>query len=430
MPFLLKMPKLSPTMETGVIVKWRVSTGQFVNAGDVLFEVATDKATVEHQAIDEGFLRKVLVEEGKEAAVNQPVAIFTEQKDESIDGVELPAAPAVALPAVPAPAAAPVREEAPVKAADAARASMAQPAFMPEPPLARNAPLLPAEGRIAATPLARKLAREKGLDLSTVAGSGPRGRIQSADLGRAQPDTLAAFGRREEPKAAAGSYEEQKLSPMRRAIGQRLQQAKTFIPHFYVTYAVDAGALVAIHGQLKGEGMKISYNDFVVKASALALRAYPGVNVGYNSANDTLIAFQTIDICIAVSVEGGLITPIVRHADYKNLGQLAAEVKELAGLARAGKLAPEQYKGGSFTLSNLGMFGALEFQAILNPPQAAILAVGGILDAPVVKEGQVVAGKTMNLTLSCDHRVIDGALAAQFLQEVKRLLERPALLLL
>lgn len=436
MPFTLTMPKLSPTMEEGTIVKWRKKEGEFVKAGDVLFEVATDKATVEHSALDEGWLRKILIKEGEPAAVNQPIAIFTEKKDEGIEGyrpegvVTKPLQPEAAPS--PAKEGAPAKEAAPVPAPKAVGA-IQQPSFVPEPPLAKYSFLGPqgeVTGRIPASPLAKKIAREKGVDLTTIKGSGPNGRIMSRDLDLAQPAAVVTFGRREAPTIVPGTFEEVPLSPMRKIIAQKLQESKTFVPHFYCTQEVLADKMVSLRSELATAGLKVSFNDFVMRASALALREHPNVNSGFNSTNNSLIRFKTIDISVAVSMEAGLITPIVRHVDYKNLGQISQEVKLLAARAREGKLSREEYVGGSFTVSNLGMFGISEFVAIINPPQAAILAIGGIEDKPIVKEGQIIPGKTMKITLSADHRVLDGADGAKFLKTVQKYLENPSLLLL
>ena len=432
MPFTLTMPKLSPTMETGTIAKWHKKVGDLVEDGDLLFEVATDKATVEHYALDGGWLRKILIADGGEAVVNQPVAIFTEGKDESIQGYqpegETPRQPAQAPVAKGATAA----TEKGVAAGRAAAATMQQPAFVPEPPLEGYTfehPTAVAEKRILASPLAKKLAKEKGLDITTVKGTGPNERIMSRDLALAQPSGAIAFGNRETPRMAPGTYEEEALSPIRKVIALRLQESKSFIPHFYVQQEIRAEALVATREQLKGWGTNVSINDFVVRACALVLREHPVVNSGFNSVNQTVIHFKTIDISVAVSTEGGLITPIVRHADFKSLGEISVEMRHLAQLGREGKLTPQQYKGGSFTVSNLGMHGVTDFQAIINPPQAAILAVSAIHDVPVVQDGSVVPGKVMNVTLSVDHRVIDGVAAAKFLHTLKRCLENPAGLL-
>lgn len=435
MPFTVNMPKLSPTMEEGTIVKWHKNIDEFVESGDVLLEIATDKATVEYNALDKGWLRKIVVEEGKEASVNQPIAILTETKEESIEGYQLPVEKA------------PVKtekEEDKKEEASAASlqvdsntqkktASLQQPSFTPEPPLENyrfNYPTQGIESRLFASPLAKKLAKDKNLDLTTVKGTGPNGRIMSRDLETAQPAGAFSFGHREAPQLSPGTYEEQALSPMRKVIGQRLQESKSFIPHFYVRQEIDAEPLIALREQLKNGDLKISVNDLVTRACALALRKHPAINSGFNSVNQTLIQFKTIDIAIAVSVQGGLLTPVIRHADFKNLGELSVEIRALAQKAREGKLDPESYKGGSFTISNLGMYGVSDFQAILNPPQSAILAVSGIHETPVVKQQMIVIGKKMNVTLSVDHRVIDGVAAALFIQTLKIYLENPGLLLL
>jgi pyruvate dehydrogenase E2 component (dihydrolipoamide acetyltransferase) len=411
MPFTLTMPKLSPTMEGGVIVKWHKKVGDSVADGDLLFEVATDKATVEHYALDGGWLRKILVADGSEAHVNAPVAIFTEEKEESIEGYQ--------------PQGIPLESVTKPSAAESA-VPMQQASFVPEPPLAGYDPTQAAEKRIFASPLAKRVAKEKGLDLSTVQGTGPKGRIMSRDLSSAQLIGTVSFGSHEGPRIAPGTYEEEPLTPMRKVIGQRLQDSKSFIPHFYVRQVIHADALVSVREELKSWGTIVSINDFIVKACAAALRKHPILNSGFNSVNQSVIHFKTIDIAIAVSVGGGLITPIVRHADFKNLGEISLEVKHLAKLAREGKLEPQQYKGGSFTISNLGMYGVVDFQAIINPPQAAILAVSAIQEVPIVKEGAVVPGKVMNVTLSVDHRVIDGVVAAEFLRTLQQYLENPA----
>lgn len=428
MPFTVTMPKLSPTMEEGTIAKWHKKEGDKVKADELLVEVATDKATVEYNALDEGYLRKILVPNGAHAIVNQPIAIFTVTANESIDEYLKEALPKTPKAEVKAE----VREEKPVPAKSVVATAMQQPTFVPEPPLEKYEFRFPAGsmGRVAASPLAKKIAKEKGLDIGSVKGSGPGGRVTSKDLDLAQPDGIVSFGKREVPTEVPGSYEEIALTPMRKVIAQRLQQAKTYIPHIYVRQEVDAGALVKAREQLKAGNVKVTFNDFVIRACALALREHPLANSGFDSSTQSIIQFKTVDISVAVTLEGGLITPIVRHADYKNLGEISLEVKELAGRARAGKLKPEEYKGGSFTVSNMGMLGVTDFAAIINPPQAAILAVGGIEEAPMVKNGALVVGKRMNLVLSADHRVLDGAEAAKFIKSVQKYLENPALLLL
>lgn len=437
MPFTLTMPKLSPTMEEGTIAKWHVKEGQHVKAGDILFEVATDKATVEHSALDEGWLRKILIKDGGSAQVNQAVAIFTEKADESIEGYVPEGISAAKVAPAPAAVAAPQKKEAAqpqqAPAPQAPAAAIQQPAFVPEPPLKQasfEAPAGSPEGRLPISPLARRLAKEQGIDLATVKGTGPHGRIMSRDLAMGQPAGSVTFGRRELPQIAPGSFEEEPLTPMRKVIAKRLQDSKTFVPHFYVRQEVNMEALMQMRQQLKSANIKVSVNDCVVRATALALREHPEMNSGFNSTNSTLIRFKTIDISIAVSLPQGLITPIVRHADYKNLGQLSSEIKQLADKARHGKLAREEYMGGSFTISNLGMFGVTDFVAIINPPQAGILAVSAIEEKPIVQAGKIVPGKMMLLTLSADHRVVDGSDGARFIKSVQKFLENPALLLL
>lgn len=416
-------------MEEGAIAKWRIKEGSKVGAGDVIIDVATDKATVEYAAIDGGYLRKILIQEGETARVNQPIAIFTETANESIEGYK----PEGEMPAPEAPKAKSEEKKETEEAAPAPKAAgaMQQPAFVPEPPLTGytfEGPTEPIQGRIPASPLARKLAREKGIDLSTVKGSGPHGRIMSRDLDASLPEALVSFYHEEVPPIAPGSYEEQPLNQMRKAIGRRLQESKTFIPHFYVTQEIDAWPMVLLREQFKVGGIKVTVNDFIIRAVALTLRHHPEVNSGYNSVTPAIIRFKTVDVAIAVSLPDGLITPIIRHADYKNLADISTEVRSLAKRAKEGKLAREEYMGGSFTISNLGMYGVRDFTAIINPPQAAILSIGGIQDKPVVKNGQVVPGKRISVTLGADHRVIDGVDSAKFLQTLQKFLENPSLL--
>jgi pyruvate dehydrogenase E2 component (dihydrolipoamide acetyltransferase) len=430
------MPKLSPTMEEGTIAKWHKKVGDKVEPGDVLMEVATDKATVEFNALDGGWLRKILIDEGKEAIVNQAIAIMTAEKEESIEGYKPEGLDVEAMKAAQKASVQAVQsqetETAGQPSPQPVMPGMRMPAFVPEKPLENyqfEFPEEQVEKRLFASPLARKLAKEQNLDLSTVKGTGPDGRIVSRDLEKAQSQGKITFGRREAPDEIPGSYEEEPLTPVRKVIAQRLQEAKTYIPHFYVSQAVDANPLVEIREQLRNFDVKVTYNDLTIRACALALREHPIVNSGFNSTTNSVIRFKTIDIAVAVNVPAGLITPIVRHADFKNVGEISAEVRTLAKRAKEGKLDMHEYKGGSFTVSNLGMFGVTEFSAIINPPQAAILAVGGILNVPVVKQGQVVPGKVMNITLSVDHRVVDGAAAAEFIKTLQKFLENPVALI-
>lgn len=404
MPFTQIMPKMSPTMEIGTIAKWHKKEGEFVESGELLLEIATDKATVEYQALDSGWIRKILVGDGQEASVNQPIAILTETQEESIEGYQ-------------------------PEGENAAVSSETKPAEVPAE-RREAAPAQPTHGkRVKASPLAKKLASEKGIDLTQVQGSGPGGRVISRDLSAAQAK-VAKGTQKPMFQEPAGAFEELTLTPMRRTIAKRLQEAKSTIPHFYVTTIVHAEALVALREQLIKWDIKTSFNDCVVKACALALKSHPTVNSGFNAANQSIIQYKTIDLSVAVSIEGGLITPIIRYADQKELSAISEEIRSLAKKARDGKLAPEEYVGGSFTISNLGMLGVSHFQPIINPPQSAILAVGAILDEPVVRDGQVVPGKIMNLTLACDHRVVDGVAAAEFLKTLKKCLEAPSILLM
>jgi pyruvate dehydrogenase E2 component (dihydrolipoamide acetyltransferase) len=425
MPFFVNMPKLSPTMESGTIASWTKKEGDFVEEGEVLLEINTDKATVEHRALDEGYLRKILVQEGEEASVNAPLAIFTAEEKESIEGFE-PSKPQTPTPTQ--------KEEKPEAATPqpvaTAAPSMAMPLHIPPPPLENYSFPQKPVGRPLASPLAKKLAKEKGLDLGSVAGTGPGGRITSHDLDKALPLGKVTFGQTNQPTEAPGSYEEVKLSPIRKVVAKRLQESKSFIPHFYLKQTVNAQPLIEVREQLKEHNIKVTFNDLLIKACALTLRDHPRVNAGFHSQNQTVIHYKTVDISVAVSLEDGLITPIVRYADYKNVADISMEVKDLIKKAREGHIEEHEYKGGSFCISNLGMFGLSEFTAVINPPQAAILAVGGIEEAAVVKNGQIVAGKQMHLTLSCDHRVVDGADGARFLKDLQHLVENPVALLL
>jgi len=413
MPFTQTMPKLSPTMEAGTIAKWHKKEGDKVESGELLIEVATDKATVEYNALDSGWLKKIIVAEGQEATVNQPIAIFTEEEGESIEGYETPK---------PAPApqkseVTPTAQENPPQAPQQQK----QPEVKPAPQVVQQ-PMQPA-GRIKASPLAKKLAQEKGIDLKSLKGTGPGGRILSRDLSNTTTNVRKS-------NIPSGTFQEEPLNQMRKVIAARLQEAKNLIPHFYVTQTIDGAPLLQLKEQLQANEIKVSINDLVIKASALALKEHPSINSGYDAKRQVILRYQTVDISVAVSIDGGLITPIVTHADEKTVLEIGTEVRALAKKAKEGKLQPNEFQGGSFTISNLGMFGTSSFLAIINPPQAAILAVGGILDQPVVKNGTVVPGKVLNLTLSVDHRVIDGVAAAEFLRTLQAILENPALILL
>lgn len=423
MPSTIDMPALSPTMEEGTIAEWIKKEGDLIKEGDVICTIQTDKATLEFEALDGGYLRKHLVEIGKMVKVNEPIAIISDKPDEPIDDV---------MPkkedAPSAKKEEPSTEKEPQVQTQKTAARPAA-AFAPEPPPQNYSFSARAPGEIKASPLAKKIAKEKGLDLSSVKGSGPGGRIVEKDLEFAQKATPVSFGSKGLPEEKAGEFEEVTLTPMRSVIGQRLLESKQNIPHYYLTEEIDCDRLVDVREELKNLGVKMTYNDFVLRATALSLREHPEMNTGFDSTRNAIIAFKTVDISLAVDIPDGLITPIIRHADYKNIQELSLEAKKLAKKAREGTLALEEFKGGSFTISNLGMFGIKAFSAVINPPQSGILAVGGIKQVPVVKKGKVALGHTMQVTLSADHRVVDGAMAARFLVTLKKFLEHPSVLI-
>jgi len=433
MPIEILMPALSPTMEEGTLAKWLVKEGDTVSSGDVIAEIETDKATMEFEAVDEGVIGKIVVAEGTEGVkVNSLIAVLLED-GESADDIGSASA------AAPAPAA----EEAPAEA----------PAVIAAP--APAAPVKADSSRLFATPLARRIAADKGLDLSQIQGSGPHGRIIKADVegATAQPVAAAPAAAAPAPASAAPAaaavatgpstdvvlktyadrpYEEVSLDGMRKTIAARLTEAKQSVPHFYLRRDIQLDELLKFRGQLnkqlEARGVKLSVNDFVIKACALALQAVPDANAVW--AGDRVLKFKKSDVAVAVAIEGGLFTPVLQNADDKSLSALSTEMKDLASRARERKLAPHEYQGGSFAISNLGMFGIDNFDAIINPPHAAILAVGAGVKKPIVgKDGELAVGTVMSVTLSVDHRVIDGALGAQLLQAIKDNIENPMLML-
>ena len=425
---LLKMPKLSPTMETGTLVKWLKKAGDEIHFGDVLLEISTDKAVLEHTASEDGWLLEILVKEGTKIPVGAPIAVFSTEKNVTYDLKQLlPSQEAVSTdePTQIVPNTSSQQDNS-----HYAGPSMAIMGFRPEPPLTTPLTIKNPGDPVSASPLAKKLAKEQNLDLSGVAGSGPGGRIVKKDLEKAPPLRIAGFGYPEAPEVNPGTYVEEPLSPIREAISKRLQAAKTFIPHFYVRQRIYASPLLALLKELQAQNRKLSINDCIVRACALALKEFPEINSGFNSVDNTIIRFSTIDISIAVAIPDGVITPIIRCADRKNVGMISAEIKALAARAKQSALKEEEYKGGSFCISNLGMTGISDFTAILNPPQAAILAVGSVEEQPIVLNGELAVGSTCMLTLSVDHRVIDGYPAAMFMKRLQKLLEAPSVLLL
>ncbi|WP_438990511.1 pyruvate dehydrogenase complex dihydrolipoamide acetyltransferase [Lentibacter sp.] len=431
MPIEILMPALSPTMEEGTLAKWLVKEGDTVASGDLLAEIETDKATMEFEAVDEGVIGKLMVAEGTEAVkVNTVIAVLLEDGESASDMGASPAPKAAAAPAAPA------------EATPAPQAAASVPA-----------PAAPQKDgtRIFASPLARRIAADKGLDLATVTGSGPKGRIVKADVMDAQPSAAPA------PQAAASAaaaapaampsspsadmvarayegreYEEISLNGMRKTIAARLTEAKQTVPHFYLRRDIKLDALLSfraqLNTQLEARGVKLSVNDFIIKATALALQAVPTANAVW--AGDRVLQMKASDVAVAVAIEGGLFTPVLQDAEMKSLSTLSTEMKDLAARARDRKLAPHEYLGGSFAISNLGMMGIDNFDAIVNPPHAGILAVGAGVKKPVVgDDGQVTVATVMSVTMSVDHRVIDGALGAELLKHIVDNLENPMAML-
>ena len=440
MPTEILMPALSPTMEEGTLAKWLVKEGDTVSSGDLLAEIETDKATMEFEAVDEGTVGKILVAEGTEGVkVNTPIAVLLEEGESADD---------IGTTSKPAPEADKGADKAPAKGDAAAEAAPAGSSEKAAP-----APAAPKGGdgsRIFASPLARRIAAQKGLDLAQIKGSGPHGRIVKADVENATAAPAAAA----KPEAAAASaaapatagpsadtiakmyegreYEEIKLDGMRKTIAARLTEAKQQIPHFYLRRDIRLDDLLAfradLNKKLEKRGVKLSVNDFIIKACALALQAVPAANAVW--AGDRVLQLKPSDVAVAVAIEGGLFTPVLKDAEMKSLSALSAEMKDLAARARDRKLAPHEYQGGSFAISNLGMFGIDNFDAVINPPHGGILAVGSGVKKPVVgSDGEVTVATVMSVTLSVDHRVIDGALGAELLQAIVDNLENPVAML-
>ncbi|WP_423207907.1 pyruvate dehydrogenase complex dihydrolipoamide acetyltransferase [Paracoccus yeei] len=432
MPTEILMPALSPTMEEGTLAKWLVKEGDEVKSGDILAEIETDKATMEFEAVDEGRIGKLLVAEGSAGVkVNTPIAVLLDEGESADDIGSSPAA----------------KPEAKAEAPKAESAAPAAPAAAPS----QAAPKKADGGRVFASPLARRIAAEKGIDLAAVTGSGPHGRIVKADVegaqpGAAKPATAAATPEAAKPAPAPAAaaptgpsaetilkmYADREttevaLDGMRRTIAARLSEAKQTIPHFYLRRSAKLDELMKframLNKQLESRGVKLSVNDFIIKACALALQEVPDANAVW--AGDRILKLKPSDVAVAVAIEGGLFTPVLKDAQQKTLSALSTEMKDLANRAKTKKLAPHEYQGGSFAISNLGMFGIENFDAVINPPHGAILAVGAGIQTPVVENGEVVIRNVMSMTLSVDHRVIDGALGAQLLQAIVNHLENP-----
>jgi pyruvate dehydrogenase E2 component (dihydrolipoamide acetyltransferase) len=435
MPVKILMPALSPTMTEGTLAKWLVGEGDAVKSGDVIAEIETDKATMEVEAVEEGKLGKILVAEGTEGvAVNNVIALLLEEgeDDSALAGVDVSAAPAGNDGSTPSPA---------------SPAPIATPALAIAVPPAAPSSAAASGGRVVASPLARRMASQAGLDLAGVTGTGPSGRIIKADVeaalaGGGTPATATA-GPSAPPAVAQAApttaeklpfepdFELESLSTIRKTIARRLTESKQQVPHFYLTVDCEIDKLLAMRKTLndKADGTyKLSVNDMVIKATAIALRRVPKANASWTDEGVKL--YKSVDISVAVAIEGGLITPVVRQADNKGLEAISSEIKSLSEKARDGKLGPEEYQGGTFSISNLGMYGIKEFSAVINPPQACILAVGAGTQQPVVKDGVLAVATVMSCTLSADHRAVDGAIGAEYLSAFKRLIEDPLSMLL
>jgi pyruvate dehydrogenase E2 component (dihydrolipoamide acetyltransferase) len=448
MPIELKMPALSPTMEEGTLAKWLVKEGDKVNSGDVLAEIETDKATMEFEAVDEGTVAKILVPEGTDGVkVGAPIAILAgEGEDVGKAASSAPKADTAPPPAPKAPVA-PKADETPKPPAPPEAPTPPDaptPPAAPETPAAPPAPAAPpsrAEGeRIKASPLARRLAEARGLDLRAIAGSGPGGRIVRADVdsaagkapvGAPQPQAAPSSPAQQlvvpGPAEQAIPHESVKLSNMRKTIARRLTEAKQQIPHIYLTVDIQLDALLKLRAELnaglESRGIKLSVNDLLIKALAQALGEVPECNVSF--AGDQLLKYSRADISVAVSIPGGLITPIVVGADQKSVSAIAKEMHDLAGRAREGKLQPQEYQGGTASLSNMGMYGIKQFEAVINPPQGMIMAIGAGEKRPYVISDSLQIATVMSATGSFDHRAIDGADGARLMQAFKRLIESP-----
>ena len=406
MAIKIQMPKLSDTMDTGRIIKWLKKEGEKVSPGDVLAEVETDKANMDMEAYDEGTLLKIVAKEGERVPIGGLIGVLG-STGEDVSSVLGSAAEETSAPVASIPK-------------DTATATAAKTSEPAQPPASKD------NGRLKASPLAKRLARDRGINLETVKGSGTSGRIVKRDVESFAPSSP----RRPSNAVSTGEYKDEPLTMMREAIAKRLSQSSVEAPHFFLTVEVNMENAIAFRESLNtfDEENKISFNDIIVKACSVALQEHPEVNATF--MKDKIRMFGDVHIGVAVAIEEGLITPVVKDVDKKGLRDISLESKDLAARARARKLRPEEYSGSTFTVSNLGMFGVDEFTAIINPPEAAILAVGSIVEKPVVEDAQVKIGKRMRMTLSSDHRVVDGALAAQFMQTLKRVLESPASLAL
>ena len=417
---IIRMPKLSDTMTEGVVAEWHKNIGDEVESGELLAEIETDKATMEFESFQDGVLLHIGVEKGNTAPVDSVLCVLGEKGEDFADLLASAEAEAPAEEA-PAPAPAPASAAAPVPAPAPAPAAAPAPAPAPAAQAAPAPAPAVANGRVKASPLAKRLAEERGLSLGLIPGSGEGGRIVKRDV-------EAFVGGGASAATAVERFTEVGVSQMRKTIARRLAESKFTAPHFYLSLTIDMDAAMVARKAINDRGPhRVSFNDMVVKAVAMALKNHPAVNSSW--LEDRIRYNEHVHIGVAVAVEDGLLVPVVRHANVKSFGEIGVEVREFAQKAKDKKLQPSDWEGNTFTISNLGMFGIDEFTAIINPPDACILAVGGIQAVPVVRDGAVVPGHTMKVTLSCDHRVVDGATGAAFLNEVKQNLENPVLML-
>ena len=456
MPTPILMPALSPTMETGKLAKWLVKEGDSVSSGDLLCEIETDKATMEVEAVDEGTIGKLLIADGTEdVPVNQPIAVLLEEGEDAsaLDGFEA-TAPAAAAPEVTSTAASVAPETTPEPAPVAASAPAGAPVDKPAPAPVAASGVAGQGKRVFSSPLARRIAGQNNIDISLIAGTGPHGRVVKRDIDKAlvegvpQAAAVASASASTSAMAAAmsddaimkmyepGSYELEPHDSMRKIIAERLTQSKQTVPHFYLSVDCQLDSLLAVRARLNASApkdadgkplWKISVNDFIIKAMAIALQKVPDANASWSQAG--MLKHKASDVGVAVAIPGGLITPVVRDAHLKGLAQISIDMKDFAKRARNRKLMPHEYQGGSTAVSNLGMFGIKNFSAVINPPHATILAVGGGEKRAIVEGDSVVVKTLMSVTLSTDHRAVDGALGAQLLGAFKECIEEPAMML-
>jgi pyruvate dehydrogenase E2 component (dihydrolipoamide acetyltransferase) len=434
MPIEILMPALSPTMTEGNLAKWVKKEGDKIKAGEVIAEIETDKATMEVEAVDEGTLGKIIVPQGTQnVQVNQVIALLLEDGEDAaaIKNYKPAAAPKAEVKEEPKQAAAPAQQAQASQAPAKQQTFSAPPVFTPPP--VSNAPIATSNKDAKASPLAKRLAKESGIDIGSLVGTGPRGRIIKADI----EDAVRSGGTSGRVMRNPVEYSAMPNDNMRKVIASRLLQSKQYVPHFYLSVDCNLDKLMDVRKDLNDAAFidiesgkpayKLSVNDLMIKAVGKALKKIPAANATWT--DDAILLYNNVDVSVAVAIDGGLITPIIRNADQKSLPAISNEMKDLAARAKQGKLAPSEFQGGGFSISNLGMYGIKNFNAIINPPQACILAIGAGEMRPIVKDGAIVAANMVTVTLSCDHRAVDGAVGAEFLAAFKDFVERPVMML-